>query len=450
LTLNPSDLSDISALAPVELIAEGFREPTEIVVDQTGAIFVSDRKNGEILKITGNEVRSVVTHLNRPVGLSFDSKGRLLIVEEKGGSLLRLETDNRLTIVAQGMKKPRWVTVAENGAIYISAKGLRSAGDRDDDDEDEEGGESILRLTPRGQLSIFADGFKGLQGLEVHENTLFAAAKGLKKEDDHEHKHGGIFRVPILTDGSAGPITRLTRTEIEKPVGLVLDALGAFYVSAHEIELPGRDAKDAVGKVATDGSVTRFASKLEKPRGLALDSFGNLYLADDRGDKKGRILRFRAPPLPTLITPSFTNQSPLTVQGTTEPNSRIDAFLNSSVTPAIFTQDGAFALILDLLPNQQNSLAVFTTAHDGQGLTGAPAQAAIVHDGLPPGAAFSEPSAGSFVRQTVSVQAQANDGGSGIASFSTSLDGQPLASSLSPQLPASELPPIDWTGFDLK
>lgn len=410
-TLSPASLSDIDALAPVEVVAQGFSEPTGVAVNQDGAIFVSDRKSGKVFKIVGTAVGPIVTNLQRPVGLEFDKEGRLLIVEEKTGSLLRLETNRSLTVLAQGMEKPRWVTVAEDGTSYLSAKGLKAQGDKEDDDEDEEQGEIILRLTPSGQLTVFVNGFEGLQGIAVNKGFLFVAAKGLKKEEDD---HGGVFRIPIQPDGSAGPISRLTQSEIKKPFGLVLDILGTLYVSAEEIELE-KKAKDAIGKIAPSGALTRFASGLEEPRGLALDSFGNLYVADDKGDKKGRIIRFRAPPPPGLIFPSFTNQSLLTIHGTTQLQSRIDAFLNNSVTPTIFTQDGAFALILNLIPNAQNLLDVFTTAHNGLGLTSAPAEFTIVHDNIPPVISGLQLLSGSYLNTNrPRIQANFSDNLSGV------------------------------------
>lgn len=406
-----SDPLGIDALAPVEVVAQGFREPTGVAVDQDGAIFVSDRKTGEILKITSGEVRPLITHLQRPVGLSFDGDGRLLIVEEKSGFLLRLEPGNRLTVLAQGMKKPRWVTVAEDRNLYISAKGFKSQRDSDEDEDDEEQSEVILRLGPTGELRVWFDGFEGLQSLAVHGDIIFAAAKGLKRDRKNQ---GAIFKIPIAPDGRAGAITRLTQREIKKPFGLLLDALGVLYVSAEEIELTKKH-KDVIGKVASDGTLTRFASGLEEPRGLAIDSFGNLYVADDKGDKKGRIIRFRAPPPPGLIFPSFTNQSPVTVHGTTQSQSRIDAFLNNSVIPTFFTPDGAFALILDLLHNTQNSLIGFTTAHNGQGLTSAPAEFTIIQDNIPPVISSLQPVNGSFLNtRTPPIRADFSDNFSGI------------------------------------
>jgi len=439
----PSNSSGVDALAPVELVAEEFEEPTGVAVDQSGAIFVSDRKAGELFKING-EAQSVIASLKRPAGLAFDGEGKLLIVEEKTGKLLRLESNGNLTTLAQGMKRPRWVAVAEDGTVYLSAKGLKSQKDKDDDGDDEEEGEVILRLTLHSSLlTIFADGFKGLQAIAVHDGTLFASAKGLKQPKDD---HGGVFKIPIQPDGRAGTISRLTQSEIKKPFGLVRDVLGAFYVTAEELGLP-KKVKDAIGKVAQDGATTHFASKLEKPRGLALDGSGNLYVANDNGGKKGRIIRFRAPPPPTVNVPAFTNQNPLTVSGTTDKNSRIDAFLNDIHQPTLLTEDGSFSLTLNLSPNTQNLLSVFATAHNGQGLSSAPAEFTIIHDSIAPLITNLQPANGSFLnnpRPLIRADFSDNLSGVDVNRIEVLLDGFPATSFsasgfvLNPPLPLSE------------
>src|SRR5262249_2296284 len=56
-------------------------------------------------------------------------------------------------------------------------------------------------------------------------------------------------------------------------------------------------------------------------------------------------------------------------------------------------------------------------------------------DEIPPLVTFLTPAANAYVRQTVTVQAQATDGGSGIASFGLSVNSQALTATLSPTLP---------------
>jgi len=149
-SVDPSHKSVIDALAPFEILADGFRDPMGVVIGSDGTIYVSDRKAGEVLEITTEEVYPVVTGLKRPVGLVFDPEGLLLIVEEKGGRLLRLEEDGYLSVLAKGIKKPQWVTVGEDKSIYISAKGLKR--DRDRDSEEDE--DIVIGLPCRSQCCV--------------------------------------------------------------------------------------------------------------------------------------------------------------------------------------------------------------------------------------------------------------------------------------------------------
>ncbi|MEK6600297.1 MAG: hypothetical protein AABZ09_00305, partial [Candidatus Binatota bacterium] len=54
-----SDPVEIDALAPVEVLAESFKEPVGVVVDPSGAVFVSDRKAGEVFKVVAGEAHPV-------------------------------------------------------------------------------------------------------------------------------------------------------------------------------------------------------------------------------------------------------------------------------------------------------------------------------------------------------------------------------------------------------
>ena len=170
----------ITALAPFEIFADGFRDPRGIAVDANGSVFVADREAGTVTRIAPNRTRTVIASgLQRPIGLAFDPSGRLLIAEEKAGRVVRVEADGRRTAVILNVGQPSWLAVHENGTVFVSARRLTRDTDRDGDDdrdsdgdrdsEDEsDGAEMILALTPGGQLRLFADGFKGLQGLALN------------------------------------------------------------------------------------------------------------------------------------------------------------------------------------------------------------------------------------------------------------------------------------------
>ncbi|MBI4525733.1 MAG: hypothetical protein HY695_18200 [Deltaproteobacteria bacterium] len=409
-----SDLLEIDALAPVEIVAEGFREPMGVVVDASDAVFVSDRKAGEVLRIVGNEVFPALKGLNNPVGLAFDPQGRLLIAEEGSGKLLRLEANGSLTVIADGFDRPRWVTVADDGTVVVSAKGFKSGQKSANDGEDDEGGQVILRISGAGDIGIFAGDFKGLQGISFHKSILYAAAKGLKKIPDSQTK-GGVFQIPIMADGQAGPITWFTQEDLKRPIGLVHDSLGALFASAAEME-DERKAKNTIVKIRPDGTVGRFASELREPQGISLDSAGNLYVVEKKAGEHGRLLRFRAPPSPEIIFSRFTNQNPLTLTGTAQSQSRIDLFLQDSKTPiTLTTPDGSFSLDIALLANSENSLHVFSTAENGLGLTTAPAELTIVHDNVAPVIFNLQPLNGSYLNaDRPLIQANFSDNLSGV------------------------------------
>jgi sugar lactone lactonase YvrE len=424
----------ISALAPFEVVADGFDELRGIAVDADGVMFVADHHAGTVTRITPDHSPLIIAkRLKRPIGLAFDATGRLLIAEEKAGRIVRLEANGTRTPIVSGVKQPRWLAVSDDGTVFISARRLSHDSDPEPDDESDEP-EMILALSPGRPLRVFADGLRQVQGLAVGEDVLYAATRGRRAG---RRVAGVVFQIPVLADGSAAPLTRLGPTDSFKhPVGLARDRLGGLYLTARDLDhLKGSPLKgphqQAIAKLHPNGTLTVFAVRLEQPQGLALDAEGNLYVADDR-----RVLRFRAPPAPSFTgLPAFTNQSPLTLTGTAEPSARVDLFINESPSPLATTAaGGTFSLAVPLAVNATNEFEASATSHGGRGLTGPAATATILHDGLAPDVVFLRPATRAHVRQTVEVQAQALDGGSGVATLTLTAGGQPLPAGLSPVL----------------
>src|SRR5439155_2036530 len=124
------------------------------------------RQAGTVTRIAPNHTRTVIASgLQRPVGLAFDAAGRLLIAEEKAGRVVRVEANGQRTVIVT-VKQARWLAVHENRTVFISARRLtRDVDSERDDDDDSAELSTILALTPGGQLRVFADNLKGLQGL---------------------------------------------------------------------------------------------------------------------------------------------------------------------------------------------------------------------------------------------------------------------------------------------
>jgi sugar lactone lactonase YvrE len=398
----PTSSPSITALAPFEIVADGFVSLRGLAIDADDRVYVADREAGTVTRLEAGVSRILAHRLEWPVGVAVDAQGRVLVAEERGGRVVRLDAGGPTPIV-QGIKQPRWLA-SDGGTLYVSARRLTRGIDPEPDDESAEL-EMILALGSDGGLTVFADGFDHLQGLAVRAGVLYAVTTGVRGA---HRQDGVVYRIPVRSDGRAGPIVPLTfRVGFERPMGVAIDRLGALFVSTPTARLDGQRSRQAIVKLPPGGEGSPLAAQLDSPRGLAFDSHGNLYVAD--GDA-GRVVRFLAPVPPTLTDlPRFTNRTPLPISGTTVPNARLDVFVDTSPVPlaSLAGASGAFTTLVPLSANAETDLDVFATAARGDGLTSAAAEASVIHDGAGPALVFEAPPAGSFVRGTVAIRAQA-------------------------------------------
>jgi sugar lactone lactonase YvrE len=323
----------------------------------------------------------VARGLERPVGLAFDSEGRLLVAEERAGRVTRLEAAagvRRSCRASSSLGGSMW---PDDGTLFVAARRLTRGTDPEPDDESAEP-EVILALTTTGTLTIFFDGFRALRGIAADDGVLYAATDGRRGEAGVTASCFGFRFCPALE------LARLTALGLPgnfvKPTGLALDRLGALLLTTQELNTDGQRTRRAVAKLHPGGRINLFAAALDHPQGLALDPAGNLYVADGLS---GRVFRFAAPPPPELDPlATITNEPSIRVRGTALPSSRLDGRVDGA--GSVFTTQGGagggFALTIALTRNAANTIEVFATAHRGDGLTSAAAEATIRHDDVPP------------------------------------------------------------------
>src|SRR5947208_3365968 len=326
----------------------------------------------------------------------------LLVVSVPSASATREHLIRALApveVLAAGFGSLRGVAVDGAGSLYVADA---AAG-------------TVTRLTPDGARALVATGLERPIGLALDLDGRLLVA---------EARAGRV--VGVEADGRRTPMM----TNVSQPRWLAVSDAGRLFVAARGLTPSRREPDDE----AAEPEVILTAG-LDDPQGLAFDVDGSLYVADGRS---GRVVRFRAPPPPSLTAlPAFTNQVALAVGGTTDPSARLDVVLNGG-TPSVVVADatGRFALSVAPALDTENLLQVLATARAGRGLTSAPAEARLTHDGVSPSLAFQAPGAGAFVRQAVQVAAQASDARSQLDDLSLGVGAQRLGGGVTPPLPA--------------
>jgi RHS repeat-associated protein len=414
--------SGVRALAPLEVVAGGLAEPRGLAVDADDTVFVADRARGTVVRVTADGARGVVARrLRQPFGVALDAAARVLVTEEGGGRLLRLEPAGP-RVVASGLDRPRWLAVADDGTTYVV---VRAAPEHDDDRD------AIVAVAADGRVSPFADGLRDVGGLVASGQALYVVARSTGR-------HAAVRRYAITADGGAGDADPVgPRSLLGRAAGLARDRLGALWVSADAADVDGARARDVVVKLA-GGAAALFAQGLDEPRDLAFGPEGHLYLTDGRA---GRLLRFRAPPAPTLgDLPDAVAGTALPLRGSATPDSRVDVFVNDADLPTSTAAgaDGRFATVVVIAPDGESRLEAFATAAQGAGLSSAAASASVVHDGTEPDLAFARPAPAAFVRARVEIEVRARDGGTGVARLELDAGGRALPAVADPPLPAPE------------
>lgn len=418
LPLGGSNPGGIRALAPVDVVADGFDDPRGLAVDSDGNVFVAERTLGTIVRVSPAGARTIVAHgLKHPFGIDVDAEARVIVAEEAAGRVLRLDAGGP-RVLASGLPRPRWLADAGTATVYVAVRA--SADDEPEDDVD-----AIVAIDGDGSVATVVDGLRGVAGLVAIERELHVLARGA-------NGRLAVQRYAIASDGTATVTTAVTALPpMHHAAGLARDRLGALWVVACDADVGGMRVRDVVLKLTSTVS-SLFAEGLDDPRDLAFGPDGDLYVTDARA---GRIVRFRAPPPPSVDPlPKAVSSTAMPLRGTATPDARIDVHVNDAEMPAttLAGADGVFTTVVVVAQNAESHLAVSATAARGDGLSSAPTVVSVVHDGDEPDLVFLHPPAMGFVRSDVVVEVEARDGGTGIADIGLDAGGHALRPTVSP------------------
>jgi len=264
-----------------------FNYPTDVVVDDSGNVFVADRSNGKVRKITPEGVvTDFSTGLSNPEGLGIDSSGNLYLAQESGRVISKITSDGVISTIAgsgtsgssdgNGLAaefvQPQDAVVDSNGNIYVA-------------NTDHAGGNHTIRkITPAGDVSTL-----GGTNLSYPMRIAIDSSDNLYITENFGSRVVKISAEGVQSNFATG------LGGIGSATGIAVDIDDNIYISGRTDNLIRKITPEGVvttiagsGATGTDDGEGTSAS-FHYPRGIDVDSSGNLFVADSSGNKIRKI-----------------------------------------------------------------------------------------------------------------------------------------------------------------
>ncbi len=276
-----------------------FNAPFGVAADASGNIYVADRDNHLIRRITSSGVVTtfaglagvagsidgigVAARFNAPTGLAADSLGNIYVAD-RGNSIIRKITSSGAVTTFAGLAgssgsidgtgnnarlDPDGIAVDAAGNLYVTEPYYNT----------------IRKITPEGVVTTIA-GKAGFSGRTdgVGDEARFSTPQGIAVD-----ALGNLFVTDTWNDAirkvtSAGVTTTLVLPE-SSFYGIAIDTSANLFVThrynstIYKITSTGSSMVIA-GSYAGSSDGTGVESKFNNPRGIALDALGNIYIAD--------------------------------------------------------------------------------------------------------------------------------------------------------------------------
>ena len=296
-------------------MAAQFHNPNGIATDISGNIYVADEYNnrirmitpqGEVTTIAGDGTlgsangQGTAAKFYFPYGITIDVSGNLYVTDRRNHCIRKITQDGMVSTFAGGgtqgyidglgdeakFYSPYGIATDVLGNIYVS----------DGDNH------RIRKITPEGMVSTFAGSTQGgTQGYvdgtaeEAKFNTPVGIAidvsGNLYVADSNNNRIRKITPEGMVsTFAGSGEFGYAdghgTAAQFSKPYGITIDASGNLYVADY--------GNNRIRKITPQGEVTTIAgsgeygyvdgpageAQFSMPQGIAIDASGNLYVTD--------------------------------------------------------------------------------------------------------------------------------------------------------------------------
>ena len=274
-----------------------FYYPSGMVSDASGNLYISDSRNHRIRKVTpagtvttfaGSGVAGsadgtgTAAGFNYPVGLALDGSGNLYVVDRSNHRIRRITPSGAVSTLAgstQGyadgtgtaakFDAPSDIALDAMGNVYVT----------------DEQNQRIRKITPSGAVTTLAG--SGTQGNADGTGTAaqFNIPQGLAIDGSGNLYVGDQVGSRIRKVPPAGAVTTLT-TGVSEPISLELGGSGDLYAGelySHRIrKITPAGVVTTVAGTGSAGSDNGppLSASFNFPGGIAFDPQGNMYVAD--------------------------------------------------------------------------------------------------------------------------------------------------------------------------
>jgi uncharacterized protein YjiK len=297
----------------------GFRNPTGVVVDLVGNVYVADFNNHRIRKITSAGVvttfagSGTATYLdatgtnagfNQPLGIALDQNGNLYIADQANNRIRKITSGGVVTTLAgsgtatfldatgtnAGFNQPNSVSLDSVGNIYIA----------------DYTNHRIRKITSTGVVTTLAGSGTASYGDGTGTNSGFSNPIGIEADymgnvyvaDTNNHRIRKITSTGVVTtlagSGAASYGDGIgTNAGFYNAIGLTVDSVGNVYVADYSnnrirrIETVGSSIANFAGGGSGDG-IADYAG-FGYVNGVTADTIGNIYVADTGGNRIRKI-----------------------------------------------------------------------------------------------------------------------------------------------------------------
>ena len=292
--------------------AASFKMPFSIALDSTGNIFVADTGNHTIRKVSASGVVTTLAGIggltgsadgagsdarfNEPSGVAVDGVGNVFVADRYNHAIRKITSAGLVSTLAGG--SPGFVDGTGVAAKFLVPQAVAVDGS-DNVFVADTGNNSVRKVTPAGGVTTLAG--SGAIGLVNATGTAasFSAPTGITVDETGTVFVADTDNNAIRKISSAGAVTTLagsglpgnvdatgTAASFSAPSAIVLDKSGNLYVAdvnnaaIRKVTPAGVVTTRYVSSATGFENATGTAASFNLPSAVAVDSAGNIYVGD--------------------------------------------------------------------------------------------------------------------------------------------------------------------------